>query len=53
MIGRAKGLEMMILNFLKFKCIYFKSVFDHKNYGFENVHLTKNVHVYVIEGMNV
>jgi hypothetical protein len=36
----------------QFEHIWFKSVFDPKNLDFENVPLTKVVHVYVIEGMN-
>jgi hypothetical protein len=32
--------------------IWFKCVFDFKSMDFENVTLTKIVHIYVIEGMN-
>ncbi len=35
-----------------FEHIWFKSAFNLKNMDFENVPLTKFVHIYVIEGMN-
>jgi hypothetical protein len=52
MIKKAKGFELMNFFYNPFEHIWFKSVFDPKNYGFENVPLTKVVHVYVIKGMN-
>jgi hypothetical protein len=45
-----KGLELMILFFNNpFEHVWFKSAFD---LDFENVFLTKIVHIYVIEGIN-
>jgi hypothetical protein len=35
-----------------FEHIWLKSDFDLEYYNFENVVLTKVVHIYVIEGMN-
>jgi hypothetical protein len=35
-----------------FEHIWFKCAFDLENYVFENVFLTKIVHIYVIKGMN-
>jgi hypothetical protein len=53
MIKRAKGLELMkiifITNFSTFDSKMFLSL---KIMDFENVALTKNFHIYVIEGMN-
>jgi hypothetical protein len=49
MIGKAKGVEVMRFFF---KHIWFKSVLDCEILDFENVALTKVVHIYVIEGMN-
>jgi hypothetical protein len=40
MIRRTKGLELMIFLNNPFQHIWFKSVFDLKNCGFENVPLT-------------
>jgi hypothetical protein len=46
MIKRAKGLELMIFFLYNpFEHIWFKKVFAPKNYGFENVPLTKVVNV--------
>ncbi len=52
MIKKAKGFELMNLFFNRFEHIWLKSAFDPKNYSFENVPLTKNIHIYVIENMN-
>jgi hypothetical protein len=53
MIRRAKGLELMkiifIINLSTFGLKMFLTV---KIMDFENVPLTKVIHVYVIEGMN-
>jgi hypothetical protein len=53
MIKRAKGLELMkiifITNFSTFDSKMFLSL---KIMDFENVALTKKIHIYVIEGMN-
>jgi hypothetical protein len=53
MIIRAKGLELMnffyITNFSTFDSNMFLTL---KIMDFENVALTKVVHIYVIEGMN-
>jgi hypothetical protein len=54
MIRRAKGRELMkivfITHFSTFGSIVFLTL---KIMDFENVPLTKVVHIYVIEGMNV
>jgi len=54
MIRKAKGLELMnfffITHFSTFGLIVFLTL---KIMDFENVPLTKVVHIYVIEGMNV
>jgi hypothetical protein len=51
-IDDQKGFELMNLKKNQFEHIWLKSVFDLKNYSFENVPLTKNIHIYVIENMN-
>jgi hypothetical protein len=35
-----------------FEHIWFKSVFDLENYGFQKCDFNKVVHIFVIEGMN-
>jgi hypothetical protein len=53
MIKRVKGLELMKIIFITNLSTFGSKVFlTLKIMDFENVHLTKVVHVYVIEGMN-
>jgi hypothetical protein len=53
MIRRAKGLKLMKIMFITLLSTFGSKVFlTLKNMDFENVPLTKVVHVYVIEGMN-
>ncbi len=53
MIRRKKGLELMKIVFItNLSTFGSKSAFDPKILDFENVLLTKVVHVYGIEGMN-
>jgi len=53
MIRRAKGLELMKIIFITNLNTFGSKVFlTLKLMDFENVPLTKVVHVYVIEGMN-
>jgi hypothetical protein len=53
MIRKGKRLELMKNNYNPFEHICFTNAFDLKNYGFENVTLTKIVHIfYMVEGMN-
>jgi hypothetical protein len=53
MIRRAKGLEFMKILFITNLSIFgSKVILTLKNMEFENMPLTKVVHVYVIEGMN-
>ncbi len=51
-IKRAKGLEIMLFLNNQFEHIWFKCVFTLKIMDFENVALTKVVHIYVIKGIN-
>jgi hypothetical protein len=54
MIRREKGLELMKINFLIDLSTFGSNVFlTLKIMNFENVTLTKVVHIYVIIGMNV
>jgi hypothetical protein len=54
MIRRTKGLELMNYFFIiKLSTLSSKVILTLKIMDFENVPLTKVVHVYVIEGMNV
>jgi hypothetical protein len=53
MIRRAKGLELMKIVFVTNLNTFGSKVFlTLKIMDFENVPLTKVIHVYVIEGMN-
>jgi len=53
MIRRTKGLELMIYFFIiNLSTLNLKMFLTLKIMDFENVPLTKVVHVYVIEGMN-
>jgi len=53
MIRRTKGLELMIYFFIiNLSTLNSKMFLTLKIMDFENVPLTKVVHVYVIEGMN-
>jgi hypothetical protein len=53
MIRRAKGLELMKIIFITHLSTFnSKMIFTLKMMDFENVVLTKVVHIYVIEGMN-
>jgi hypothetical protein len=53
MITRAKGLELMKIIFITHLSIFGSKVFlTLKIMDFENVALTKVVHISVIEGMN-
>ncbi len=53
MIRKAKGLESMKIVFITDLSTFgSKVLLIMKAINFENVHLTKIVHVYVIEGMN-
>jgi hypothetical protein len=53
MIGKAKGIELMKIVFITgLNTFGLKVFFTLKIVDFENVLLTKVVHVYVIEGMN-
>jgi hypothetical protein len=53
MIRRTKGLELMNYFFIiKLSTLSSKVILTLKIMDFENVPLTKVVHVYVIEGMN-
>jgi hypothetical protein len=53
MIRRAKGLESMKINFITDLSIIGSNVLlTLKIMNFENVALTKVVHIYVIKGMN-
>jgi hypothetical protein len=53
MIRRVKGLELMKIIFITHLNTFSLEVFlTLKIMDFENVFLTKIVHVYVIEGMN-
>jgi hypothetical protein len=53
MIRRAKGLELMKIVFITHLNTFgSKLCLTLKNMDFENVTLTKVIHIYVIEGMN-
>jgi hypothetical protein len=53
MIKREKGLELMKIVFITHLNTFGSKVFlTLKIMGFENMALTKVVHIYVIEGMN-
>jgi len=53
MIRRAKGLEPMKINFITDLSTFGSNVLlTLKIMNFENVALTKVVHIYVIKGMN-
>jgi hypothetical protein len=53
MIRKEKGVELMKILFITNLSTFVSKVFlTQKIMDFENVHLTKVVHVYVIEGMN-
>jgi hypothetical protein len=52
MIRRAKGLELMKIVFITNLNTYGSKVHSLNIMDFENVTLTKIVHIYVIEGMN-
>jgi hypothetical protein len=53
MIKRAKGLELMKIFFITHLSTFGSNVFlNLKIVDFENVTLTKVVHIYVIQGMN-
>jgi hypothetical protein len=53
MIKKAKGLELMKIIFITLLNTFgSKVLLTLKNMDFENVPLTKVVHIYVIEGMN-
>jgi len=53
MIRKAKGLERMKIIFITYLNIFgSKVILTLKIMDFENVALTKVVHIYVIEGMN-
>jgi hypothetical protein len=51
-IRRAKRLELMIFFITNFSTFGSNMFLTLKNMDFENVTLTKVVHIYVIEGMN-
>jgi hypothetical protein len=54
MIKRAKGLELMKIVFITHLSTFGSKVFlTLKIMDFENVVLTKVIHIYVIKGMNV
>jgi hypothetical protein len=53
MIRRAKGLDLMKIVFITDLSTFGSNMFlTLKIMDFENVILTKRVHIYVIEGMN-
>jgi hypothetical protein len=53
MIKKAKGLELMKIVFITLlRSFDSKVLLTLRNMNFENVLLTKVVHIYVIEGMN-
>jgi hypothetical protein len=54
-IDNLKGKSTWIDKFLKnrFEHIWLKNTFDFENMDWENMFLTKVIHVYVIKGMNV
>jgi len=52
MIRRAKGLELMHVFITHLKTFVSKLFLTLKIMDFENMPLTKVVHIYVIEGMN-
>jgi hypothetical protein len=53
MIRRAKGLEVMKIIFITHLSTFVSKVFSTlKNMDFENMRVTKVVHVYVIKDMN-
>ncbi len=53
MIKKTKGLELMKIVFITLLNTFSsKALLTLKNIDFENVPLTKIVHIYVIEGMN-
>jgi hypothetical protein len=54
MIKKEKGFELMIffIYIINLSTFGSKVLLTLKIMDFENVHLTKNVHIYVIEGMN-
>jgi len=52
MIRRAKGLQLMKIIYITHLSTFDSKVLTRKIMDFENVPLTKVVHIYVIEGMN-
>jgi hypothetical protein len=52
MIRRAKGLELIKIIFITHLSTFGSKLFLTLKMDFENVALTKVVHIYVIEGMN-
>jgi hypothetical protein len=52
MIRMAKGLELMIFLIIHLSTFDSKVLLTLKIMDFENVNLTKILHIYVIEGMN-
>jgi hypothetical protein len=52
MIRKAKGFELMKIVFITHLNTFDSKMVDYENYGFENMVLTKVVHIYVMEGMN-